>query len=322
MDNALIERLPVTWLETKLKERNISWGVFVLLLCIFLFAIEIFYSLRPDVDNLKGIVIYDVVIEGYVLTVWTITRRMLTQSLKAIRPLIEDFVEPARALHREWQFAFGVGVPLTIAVILTNPIVNSTLNEYTTWLYILSQLIENSLLGWIVFALLASANQITHFIYQANSTNIFDVSPYRPVAHWCLSVTFAIMGAITVAVLFLGNDMMNTVNILTYTIAGVLGIFVFFAGMWSTHQHMQRNKDNELARINNELLGLHREIMVKVNGRELESSKMLMDASAGLLSHKHTVEKAEEWPYTVGSLGGLASTVFVPVVINMLGKIF
>lgn len=322
MDTALIEKLPVTWLETKLKERNISWGLFVLLLCTFLFAIEISYSLRSDVNNLKGIVVYDVVIEGYALTVWAVTRRMLTLSLKAIRPLIGEFVEPPRALHREWQFAFGVGIPLTIVVVLTNPIVSATLNDYTTWLYILSQLIENSLLGWIVFALLASANQITHFISQATSTNIFDASPYRPVAHWCLSVTVVIMGAITIAALFLGNDLMSTVNLITYTIAGLLGIFVFFAGMWSTHQHMQKNKENELARINNELLALHREIMTKVNSREFDSSRMLMDASNGLTSHKHVVEKAEEWPYTIGSLGGLASTVFVPVFINILTKIF
>jgi hypothetical protein len=322
MDTVSIEKLPVTWLETKLGQRKISWGLFILLLCVFLFVIEISYSLRPDVDNVAGIAVYDVIIEAYALTIWAISRHMLTLSLQAIHPLIENFVEPPRALHREWQFTLGVGVPLTLAVIFTNPVVNVSLSEYTTWLYVLSQLIENSLLGWIVFALLSSANQITHFISQAASTNIFDASPYRPVAHWCLSVTVGIMGAITIAILFLGDELMNTVNLATYVIAGLLGIFIFFAGMWSTHQHMLKNKENELARINNELLALHREIMVKVNSRELDTSRMLMEASTGLTSHKHMVEKADEWPYTIGSLGGLASTVLVPVIINVLGKIF
>ena len=322
MDSVAIEELPVTWLETKLRNRKISWGLFVFLLCVFLFVIEVGYSTRPDVDNFFGIAVYDVVIEAYALTIWAISRRMLTQALKAIHPLIENFQEPVRALHREWQFSFGVGVPLTLAVIFTNPVVNASLGEPTTWLYVLSQLIENCALGWIVFALLSSANQITHFISQAHSANIFDASPYRPVAHWCLTVTIGVMGAITIATLFLGEGMMDTVNLVTYLIAGLLGIFIFFAGMWSTHQHMLQNKENELARINKELLALHREIMTKVNNRELDSSRMLMDASTSLSSHKQMVEKADEWPYTMGSLGGLASTVFVPVVINFLGKIF
>ncbi|MEP7136445.1 MAG: hypothetical protein ABI904_16065 [Chloroflexota bacterium] len=322
MESAAIERLPITRLETKLKDRNISWAVFVILLCVFLFAIEISYSLRPDVNKLVGVAIYDVIIEGYALTAWAVIRSSLTQSLRAIRPLIENYTEPIPGLQREWQFTFGVGVSLTLMVALTNPVVNASLNEPTTWLYILSQLIENSLLGWIVFALLASANQITHFISQATIINIFDPSPYRPVAQWCLTVAVSIMGAITIAILFLGQDLMTGVNLVTYIIAGVLGIFVFFAGMWSTHQHMLKNKERELNRINTELLSLHREIMMKVNNREFDSSRLLLDASTGLTVHKHVVEKADEWPYTIGSIGGLATSVFVPVLINILGKIF
>jgi len=152
--------------------------------------------------------------------------------------------------------------------------------------------------------------------------NIFDVVSFRPVAHWGLSVTVGVMGAITIAVLFLCEDMIDMVNLVTYLIAGLLGVFIFFAGMWSTHQHMVMNKEAELSHINCELLALHREIVANVNSRDLNSSRMLMDASNSITSHKHMVEKAAEWPYTVGSFGGLASTIFVPVVINVLGKIF
>jgi hypothetical protein len=152
--------------------------------------------------------------------------------------------------------------------------------------------------------------------------NIFDPTPYRPVANWCLTVAVSIMGAITIAVLFLGEDVMSGVNLVTYVIAGFLGIFVFFGGMWSTHQHMLKNRESELSRINAELLALHREIMTKVNNREFDSSRMLMDATTGLTTHKQVVEKADTWPYTIGSIGGLATSVFVPVFINFLGKIF
>lgn len=322
MKTTLLEKLPITWLERTLSKTRIPWGVFILMLCAFLFAIEISYSLRADVNGLLGIAVYDVVIEAYTLAAWAMIRSYLAQSLKSLGPLIENFTEPPSAFHREWQFTFGIGVPLTLMVVLTNPLVNNSLNDITTWLYILSQLIENSILGWIVFALLASANQITHFISQATIINVFDSSPYRPVASWCLSVAISIMGAVTIAVLFLQEELLNGVNMVTYIIVGLLGIFVFFAGMWSTHQHMLNNKEREINRINIELLALHREIITKVSGRELDSSRMLMEASTGLESHKQMVEKTEDWPYTIGSLGGLATSVVVPVAINFLAKIF
>jgi len=280
------------------------------------------YSLRPDVDNLFGIVIYDVVIEGYALTAWAVTRNFLTLTLMAILPLTNGQTKEPTLSHREWQFSFGIGVPLTIAVVLTNPNVSEHLSEITTWLYVFSQLIENSLLGWIVFAMLSSANQITHYISNAKNTNIFDATPFRPVAHWCLSVAVAIMGAITIATLFLQDNIFDSVNLITYTIAGVLGVFVFFAGMWSTHQHMLKNKEREINRINTELLSLHSEIMLKVNQRELDASRVLIEASNALTNHRVQVEKAAEWPYTVGSIGGLATSISVPVIVNILGKIF
>ena len=46
MDTVSIEKLPITWLETRLAKIKIPWGLFVLLLCAFLFAIEVSYSLR------------------------------------------------------------------------------------------------------------------------------------------------------------------------------------------------------------------------------------------------------------------------------------
>jgi hypothetical protein len=62
--------------------------------------------------------------------------------------------------------------------------------------------------------------------------------------------------------------------------------------------------------------------MTKVTGREFDTSRMLMEATTGLTTHKQVVERADTWPYTIGSIGGLATSVFVPVFINLMSKIF
>jgi hypothetical protein len=183
-------------------------------------------------------------------------------------------------------------------------------------------LIENLILGWIIFSLLASMNVITHFISQVHNTNIFDTSPYRSVAHWCLVVEISIMGAVTIAMLFLQQEMMDSVNLITYVVLVLLGVLIFFGGMWSTHLHMLTNKEKEIGRINEELHRLHMEILATMKDRDLERSQALMAASADLATHRDRIERVPDWPYTIGSLGGLASSVVIPVIINLLSKIF
>ncbi|MFN8433991.1 MAG: hypothetical protein U0V18_08215 [Anaerolineales bacterium] len=321
MDIATLEKYPVNWLETSLKKRNIPWILFILLICAFLFAIEASYSLRPDVDNFVGIAVYDVVIEAYALGAMGVVRSFLTQALAAIYPLIDNYQEITPTPHREWQYILGVGGVLTVIAVTTNPLVSNSLNEPTTWLYILSQLIENSLLGWIVFSLLASVGVITHFISQVKTANIFDSAPYRPIAHWCLVVEISIMGAVTIAMLFLQQDMMSSINLVTYIVIGILGVLIFFGGMWSTHQHMLNNKEKEISIINQELHKLHQEILAAIRDKDFEKSHAYSETSADLVTHRERIEKVPDWPYTIGSLGGLASSVVIPVAINFLSKI-
>lgn len=321
MDMTMLEKYPVNRLETFLKARKIPWNLFIFLLCTFLLLIEVPYSLRADVNNLMGVAIYDVVIEAYALGAWAVIRSFLTTALAAVYPMIDDYKEIDTSHNRDWHYIVGIGGVLTVVAVTTNPLVMGTLNDPVTWLYILSQLIENSLLGWIFFSLLASIGVITHFISQVQNANIFDPAPYRSIAHWCLVVEISIMGAVTIAMLFLQQDMMDSINLVTYIVIGVLGILVFFGGMWSTHQHMLNNKEKEIRLINQELHKLHQEILSAIKEKDFEKSHAYSETSADLVTHRERIEKVPDWPYTIGSIGGLASSVVIPVAINFLSKI-
>jgi hypothetical protein len=221
----------------------------------------------------------------------------------------------------EWQITFGFCIPMVLIAIFTNPLLYETLGKPTTWGYIFSQLIGNAVTGWVIFVTLASAREITNFVSSSTSTNIFDSSPFRPVANWCLFVVIQVMGSITIASLFLGSGLLSVANLAHFGGGSFLGILAFFAGMWSTHQHMLNAKRKELNRINAELLALHHEILAKVSNRELNASRSLMESSASLMAHKAMVEKANDWPYTIGSLGGLVTSVTIPVLINILSRL-
>jgi hypothetical protein len=319
MDANYFEKLPGTWLEDRLRRIKLPWLRFAVLVPLLILILEIPHDIRYGVDKFLHTVAFDCVIIGYSLASWAITKYFLAKCLKSLAPLINEPVPDALNFSaREWQFTFGIGGLLTLMANINA----QQLGSWITWLNLLSAFIAYSTFGWLIFAYLASAKQITQFIVRVTLSNIFDASPFRSVAYWCLSVAAVIMGAITIASLFLGGNILETVNLITYGLAGLLGIFVFFAGMWSTHQHMLNNKEREINHINEELHSLHAEILSGLKDRDLEKSRALMEASAGLTAYKERIEKVPDWPYTIGSIGGLASSVTIPVVINLLSKIF
>lgn len=319
MQRNYIEKLPVTWLEDKLRKIKLSWFGFSVLTALLVLMVETPHDLNPGLDNYIRTAVFDCFMVGYTFTSWAITKYFLVKCLKSLASLADDpKPEILKSSSQEWQYTFGIGFLLTLIANLNN----YQFASVADWLNILAAFTAYSSFGWIVFAFLASAKQITQFILRISVNNVFNTTPFKSVAHWCLSAAAVIMGAITIASLFLGGNILTTANLITYGLAGSLGIFVFFAGMWSTHQHMQKNKDRELNHVNEQLNALHVQILESAKSGDLVKSRALMDVSAGLSTHKDRLDKIPSWPFTVGSLGGLASSITIPVVINILTKLF
>ena len=185
-------------------------------------------------------------------------------------------------------------------------------------LFIGGTALANAVLGWILFMLILSVRQITKLVSRVVVTNIFDITPFYPVAQWCLAVAVSIMGVVTIATLFLKEDMLLEINLITYAITLFVGIFVFFAGMWSTHQLMQRIKQEEIKKLDHQLSKLHIRVLKMIEGDEIEEADPLFIASSRLAAQKKLVEEIPAWPYTMGNLGSLLTSVSVPVIINIL----
>jgi hypothetical protein len=94
MDAVSLDNLPITWLETTLKARRIPWGMFTIIVCALQFLVEIAYGLRPDVNGFWNLVVSDVVLDGYLLTMWTFSHYFLSKALKSIEPLTKPRLCP------------------------------------------------------------------------------------------------------------------------------------------------------------------------------------------------------------------------------------
>lgn len=320
MNTDTIKALPALRLENFLRRLKIPWAVFVISMAVLVFATSAKPSLELGMEKLIEYAVHDSVITAYILLMWPISRSLLTKSLTSLAVLVPE--DPAATAPsssaNEWRG------PVLFGLFMAALDISDTENflSLSPWLFFISSFMAYAVIAWVVYAVFTSARLVTHFVSKISKVRIFDVSPYRPVANWCLSLSAMIMLGLSISVLMLGGDFLILQNLLVYILAAVMGVVVFFAGMWSTHALMASQKEQELLRVNDELQSLHEEVLAKMKNRELESAQSLLQASETLAAHKGRIEKLPEWPYTFGDIYGLASSFFLPLLFDFINKLF
>ena len=314
---------PPTSFEAWLERRNISWVAVTIVLSAMIYFSELPYGLKLSDSGVERNGGYAAIVIAYSLTCVAVARVFLKKVILSLQPLTNNFkLDEEKKLNFEWQLVLITSVLVTFFSVRTMPELAGYRNGIELWLFIGGTAIANAVFGWILFTLIASAKRITSVISRVAIRDIFDTTPFYPVAQWCLVVAISIMGAVTIATLFLKENILTDVNLFTYAIVLFVGVFVFFAGMWSTHQLMLKNKKKEIKKIDHQLSKLHVEILNRVERNELEQAEPFLATSARLSSHKELVEGITVWPYTMGNLGSLLTSVSIPVIINILLRFF
>lgn len=315
-----IKELPALRLENVLRRFKIPWMVFAIFIAVLVFIASTKPSLELGVDKLIEYSVHDGVITVYILLMWPISKALLTKSLNSLAALVEEdpTVTAPPSSANEWR------IPVLFGLLMAALDISDTENflSLSPWLFFISSFMVYAVIAWVVYAVFISARLVTHFVSTISKVRIFDVSPYRPVANWCLSISAMIMLGLSISVLMLGGDFLEIQNLVVYILTAIMGVVVFFAGMWSTHALMAKQKEQELLRVNDELQALHEEVLGKMKNRELEGAQSLLQASETLTAHKGRIEKLPEWPYTMGDIYGLASSFLLPLVFDLINKLF
>ncbi len=320
MQAETVEQFSLLQLERTLVRFKIPWAVFAIIAAVMVFLLSSKPSLELGSDKLLEYAVHDAIITGYVLLMWPLSKFLLTKSFRSLTSLTAE--DPALSLPpssaREWQ------LPLVFGLVMAF-IDNSDTENFLSlspWLFIISGVITYGAIAWVVYAVFVSARQVNHYVSKVTQVQVFDVSPFRPVANWSLSISAMIMIGLSISLLFLRGDFLDVQNLVVYILTSIMGVVVFFAGMWSTHALMAYRKEQELARINAELDSLHHETLEKIKNRELESSQALLQTGEALTNHKIRLEKLPEWPYTFEDLGGLVTSMLLPYLLDIIFKLF
>ncbi|MBC8332777.1 MAG: hypothetical protein H8E28_12405 [Anaerolineae bacterium] len=182
------------------------------------------------------------------------------------------------------------------------------------------------ILGMLVFTVIAgylhttftSVRLITNLVKKTRPSNVYDPTPFKPVAQWSLVISLTIIGVLTLSVLGSGelraDPVQWGVRIFFLIFAGVS----FFAAMWSTHKVMAQNKQKEIARINTVLAELHQELMQALAQRQLDEVKSLANLSDTLNTHRTSLEAIQDWPYTTRNIRSLIGSAVIPIAISII----
>jgi hypothetical protein len=163
-------------------------------------------------------------------------------------------------------------------------------------------LIVFALLGFLVYTAFAEMRLLTSFLQHVKITNIFNANPFRPIGEWSLSVSLAIIGGITINLLFLKESGLKANDQIVYVLFLVAAGTIFFIGMRSTHHVMSENKKREIDKVDEALIMIHKKLLMLIEKGKLEGADPLFSTASKLDAHKTILEKADEWPYTVGNI--------------------
>ena len=203
---------------------------------------------------------------------------------------------------------FGIGEHLRFVIVREYPLGSELL-------YFIVNFIAFVVLAWFLHTTLTSIKFISMLVRHTKTTNIFDPTPFQPVAQWSLAVSLTIIGGLTIIILVLPKmftDLVYLTILISFLV--VVGV-VFIIGMWSAHQVMRKNKLREINRVNKLLVEIHDELLAYVKERQLEKAGSLLKTSSELCAHKQILQKTNEWPVTIRNIGSLVSSALIPICI-------
>ena len=185
-------------------------------------------------------------------------------------------------------------------------------------LYIPLEMIVFALIAWFLHTTFSSMSLITNLVQKTNPSNIYDPTPFKPIAQWSLVISLSIITVLTLEVLMAYQFRADPIRWGIRISFLIFSMVAFFATMWSTHKVMAKNKYIEIKRINDLLAEIHVELIEALSQRQSNNAESLASLNEILNKEKASLKEIQEWPYTSQNLGGLISSMTIPIVISFI----
>jgi hypothetical protein len=196
--------------------------------------------------------------------------------------------------------------------------------QWSTLMATVTSLGEYALLGSSVYLVIARNRLFTQLFKQPLEIDVFDPAPLRPMARWGLSVAAAIMGGVTLSMLLVGGtqDLLGLDHLPAYLVATATAVMSFFGSLLGAHRVLAHAKEKELSAVRGKLSALYNRLW-RHTGNGITHGIEERDAAriTAWLGYERRIAQAQEWPYTVNTLGGLFASVLLPIIVTVIQQI-
>ena len=325
---------PSTLLEELVERTRLSWpqvAIAVGLVLIMLLGVAVhvdgvrarpfhpysgshwWHEVREKVDTPAQIV--------YVLLAYYFVQRSYDSAIAAFRALLgmddDDFdqlVAETSPLSRrgEW-LALGIGA--AAGLLIYRP---WSLPDHFFWmkLYtVLAVTLMFGLLGWISYVSLADSRQFAELYRQPLDVDVFDPTPFEPIARLGLGMSLAFIGGVTLNVLFNPDPrkFLSIESLMTYGTSILVAVLVFFLTTLDTHRVMAKAKEEKLKLVRRHLSDTFQELQQRAGEAQLQDMEALSDSITVWLAYEKRIEDAPAWPYTTDILRNLLMSTLLPI---------
>jgi hypothetical protein len=254
----------------------------------------------------------------YILVVSRILGRGDIRVIEAFRPLVlldqnafDALVNEASRLGARWEtLAFAVGGAFGL-LLGRSWLPDRELVFLGVYLTVAAGLMFG-LLGWVIYASVASTRLSAQLHRQPLAFDIFDIRPFEPIGRQSLGVALVFVGGIALSTVLGGGwgSLYAWQNWVVYPLLTAVPFLVFFLNMRDTHRLLAAEKKKELEVVQKKIVSASRTLMERMDAGE--STGTLGTEINALVAYESRVQAARTWPYNTSMLRTLFVSVVVP----------
>ncbi len=231
--------------------------------------------------------------------------------------MFEAIVAESSSLRpRNELLAVAVGALLGLTLVLAQP---GGAFSWPMACWAMTTILMYGLLGWTVYASVASTRLTAAILRQPLSINPLDTSPFEAIGRQSLLLALIFVGGITLSLLLSVQEtsvVREPAFWLSVVPLALVPVVIFFLTMRPTHRVLHAAKDRELKAVRARILQVSGNLAQRLDSGQ--DSLGLAQVTSALLAYEQRLTDARTWPYNTAMLRTLFLSVLVPAITILL----
>ncbi len=258
----------------------------------------------------------------YVFTIYPLMGKLRERAILSLTPLLKDTdlslgtATKAFSARKRWELiSLLVGLVCFFSLSAPWDWVDRPIAVYAA----ATDALMFSILGLLVFNGINGTVRISQLVKSRIKVDIFSITKLVPIAHWCMGMSMAFVGGISISIIFQDTQNLRHWQTLVFYAGLILvALVIFFMSLWSTHSVILQAKRAELIVVRQNLEQGFRELRTQGTHNIMQRTDAVNTAIAAWAAYEQRILQVSDWPYNASIVRRLAASALVPSFVYLL----